>query len=41
MKKIVGYEKGVNFGGWLSQCTEYTDSQDLFASLPEKYLFGE
>ena len=25
MKKFIGYEKGVNFGGWLSQCTEYTD----------------
>ena len=25
MKKFVGYEKGVDFGGWLSQCSEYTD----------------
>ncbi len=25
MKNFVGYEKGVNFGGWLSQCSEYTD----------------
>ncbi len=25
MKKFIGYEKGVDFGGWLSQCSEYTD----------------
>ena len=24
MKKFVGYEKGVDLGGWLSQCSEYT-----------------
>jgi len=24
MKKFIGYEKGVDFGGWLSQCSEYT-----------------
>lgn len=24
MKKFAGYEKGVDFGGWLSQCSEYT-----------------
>lgn len=25
MKDFVGYKKGVNFGGWLSQCSEYTE----------------
>lgn len=25
MKRFDGYEKGVDFGGWLSQCSEYTD----------------
>jgi len=24
MKRFVGYEKGVDLGGWLSQCSEYT-----------------
>ena len=24
MKKFLGYEKGVDLGGWLSQCSEYT-----------------
>ena len=24
MRKFPGYEKGVDFGGWLSQCSEYT-----------------
>ncbi|MBQ3799662.1 MAG: cellulase family glycosylhydrolase, partial [Treponema sp.] len=24
MKRFEGYEKGVDFGGWLSQCSEYT-----------------
>lgn len=25
MRKFEGYVKGVDFGGWLSQCSEYTD----------------
>ncbi len=25
MKPFVGYEKGVDLGGWLSQCSEYTE----------------
>lgn len=25
MENFIGYEKGVDLGGWLSQCSEYTD----------------
>ena len=30
MKKFEGYEKGVNFGGWLSQCDHTKERYDTF-----------
>ena len=30
MKKMIGFNKGVNFGGWLSQCNYEKEHLDTF-----------
>lgn len=36
MREFTGYRKGVNFGGWISQCSEYTkEHYDTFITAPD------
>ena len=30
MKKFIGYQKGINFGGWFSQCDYSKETYDNF-----------
>ena len=35
MRKFEGYTKGVNFGGWISQCDHTTKRYDEFITEPD------